>query len=163
MVGRDSIDVKKALALINIDLESHDPLHAEWVLRSSQAKRKKDNSASSVYSYAMTSVKSKKSRRTDVDQIIQETQDELQRTKKIDDFLEKNKEKDSDDEVLKKYLESVQQHQTVPEPKQMVIRTNNGEKLREKRGSISHINLRNFSDLPMKQNSTHNIASQLRK
>jgi hypothetical protein len=135
MVGKENIDVKKALALINIDLESHDPLHAEWVLRSSQVKQKRDNSASSLYSYAMTSAKSKKSRRTDVDQIIQETQDQLQRTKKIDDILDKNNEKTSDDEVLKKYLESIQQ-QTVPKKKQMIIRTSNEEKLREKRGSI---------------------------
>lgn len=75
------VNFKEALASVSVNLDLDDPMKGKWVLRTSKPVKKKDTSGISVYSYAMTSVLSKKSKRTNIDKIIEEQQSEINRVK----------------------------------------------------------------------------------
>jgi len=117
----------------------------------------------------MTSVLSKKSKRTNIDKIIEEQQAEIDRVKKIDDYLEKNNKGSSPRQnMIQKYFESVKE-----EGKKKNNDEENDNKLlvpkllgefREKRNSLGYISLGKLSDKPLKSTPKyHNVASEIRK
>lgn len=100
--------------MVNIDLSASDPLKSKWVLRNTQQERKHDDKMSSAYSFAMTSVFSKKSKRSDVDQILAEKQQEIQRVKQIDDYLEKS-DVPTGKQAVDRYFNSIKNKNSTPQ------------------------------------------------
>jgi hypothetical protein len=76
-----NIHYKDALSNITLNLTSTNPFSEAWVLRGSNPVKKKDKNDNSLCSYGMTSVFSMKSKRTDIDNIIHEQQQQINRVK----------------------------------------------------------------------------------
>ena len=80
-VSKDNTNFKEALGSININLNEADPIKGEWILRSNQPNKRRDNTNLSLYSYGVTSALSKKSKVMSVDRVIREQQNEINRVK----------------------------------------------------------------------------------
>lgn len=106
-----------------------------------------------------------KSKRTDIDQIIKEQQQELNRVKQIDNYLGIDKNKESPREnAINNYFTSLQQTTPEAKPESITSLRDTKEKMREKRGSMGFISLGKLSNKPMKHSPDQgNIASNYRK
>ena len=88
--GSNMVPFKEVLGRLSCDLSQERPLESPWVIRSSnQARRAGDNNdiLSIASTYLKTSVLSSKSKRMNIDNIIEEHEIVMDRAKKIDDKL----------------------------------------------------------------------------